>query len=90
MLGKLVNPKEAAALLQENFRFGSAKTLAKLRSIGGGPPFFKSGPRLVFYDPADVLAWARARISERPFTSTSDAGSRKTRKRADDASSITT
>jgi hypothetical protein len=79
-LGKLVNSKEGAALLQEHFRFGSAKSLAKLRTIGGGPPFLKCGPRLVVYDSDDLLAWARARISERPFTSTTDAGSSLPRK----------
>lgn len=37
-------------------------TLAKLASIGGGPPFAKFGKR-VTYDSAMALAWAESRLS---------------------------
>jgi predicted DNA-binding transcriptional regulator AlpA len=35
-------------------------TLAKLRVLGGGPPFIKLGARVV-YDAADVDAWIAAK-----------------------------
>jgi len=37
-------------------------TLAKLASIGGGPPFAKFGKR-VTYDSARALEWAKAKLS---------------------------
>jgi helix-turn-helix protein len=45
----------------------SPRTLAKLRTIGGGPRFRKFRRR-VMYAPADLDAWANARVCE----STSD------------------
>jgi hypothetical protein len=37
----------------------SPKTLENRRSIGGGPPYFKLGGRVV-YDDCDVDAWMQA------------------------------
>lgn len=51
-------------------RVGLARaTLAKLRVIGGGPPFIKLGAR-VLYDEADVAGWIASQGKRR---STSDA-----------------
>lgn len=65
-----LRPPQAAAFLRDNFGFGAPRTLAKLRVIGGGPPFRKIG-RLVVYDPSDLVAWANAKLSG-PRRSTSD------------------
>ena len=48
----------------------STKWLAKLAVIGGGPLFRKAG-RTPIYAPADLDAWAQARIGQ-PQKSTSD------------------
>jgi hypothetical protein len=39
----------------------ASSTLAKMRCLGGGPPFIKAG-RKVLYRPADVADWLNARL----------------------------
>jgi hypothetical protein len=63
--------KQAAAYLKSRYGHGSPRTLAKLATLGGGPIFRRFG-RIVLYDPADLDAWALARLSA-PLRSTSDA-----------------
>ena len=64
---------DAAHYVHEKWGFPcSAKWLAKLAVVGGGPVFRKAG-RFPIYHPADLDAWAVARISE-PRNSTSDTG----------------
>lgn len=36
-------------------------TLAKMRLRGDGPPYIKSGPRIVVYTVADLAAWLQSR-----------------------------
>jgi hypothetical protein len=60
----------AADYLRSRFGFGARRTLSKLRCVGGGPAFRKIG-RMVVYDPGDLEAWARSRMSA-PMRSTSD------------------
>ena len=62
---ELLDTEEAAAYLRL-----SPKTLVKNRCIGGSPPFFKAGRRVI-YDRADLDRW----LDERRRTSTSDVGS---------------
>jgi hypothetical protein len=65
---------EAANFLKLNYGYGSHQTLAKLATIGGGPPFRKTGPNRgspALYDLAKLKAWADARLG-REFTSTSE------------------
>jgi len=51
-------------------RIGLARqTLNKLRTVGGGPPFYKLGRR-VLYSEADLIAW----MDQRRKFSTSDVG----------------
>jgi hypothetical protein len=50
----------------------SGSTLEKLRLTGGGPAYYKSGPKIVVYCVEDLDAWLNARRR----TSTSDTGSR--------------
>jgi hypothetical protein len=64
-----LRPKAAAKFLQDEFGHGAERTLAKLRSLGGGPPFHKIGVRLVVYTRAELATWARSKIS-RSLTST--------------------
>jgi predicted DNA-binding transcriptional regulator AlpA len=45
----------------------TAAMLEKLRSLGGGPFYYKVGPKRVMYDRADLDAWIRAK----KFASTS-------------------
>jgi hypothetical protein len=57
-----LRPPQAATFLRDNFGFGAPRTLAKLRVLGGGPPYRKIG-RLVVYDPSDLAEWASAKMS---------------------------
>ena len=62
---------EAAEYIRTTYNFPcSARWLAKLAVVGGGPPFHKAG-RTPLYTPSDLDAWALARIGARQ-TSTSD------------------
>jgi hypothetical protein len=70
MSEKFLRPNEAVEYLRERVGFGSYRTLAKYRTIGGGPMFRKIG-RLVVYAPSDLDAWAASRMSA-PMASTSD------------------
>lgn len=63
-------PDDAERYLQTVYRFGSRRTLAKLRCIGNGPSFQKAGPQVVLYTKAALDEWARAKISA-PVASTS-------------------
>ena len=51
--------KQAGAYLLENYGFGSAKTLAKLATLGGGPEIFYAG-RLPLYVQEKLDDWALA------------------------------
>jgi hypothetical protein len=64
--GSLLNPEQAAAYLRR-----APQTLAKMRSVGGGPPFYKVG-RNVYYKREDLDAW----LDGRRRRSTSDSGSK--------------
>ena len=64
----------AAAYLQAQYGIGAPKTLNRYRAIGCGPPFHKFG-MLVVYAPADLDAWAEAKMGPRQ-TCTSDAPKR--------------
>lgn len=68
---KYLRSPDAAAFVRKKFGFGAARTLAKLRCLGGGPPFRKIG-RLVVYSPADLIAWAEGKMGPRQ-RSTSEA-----------------
>jgi len=72
--GRLLMRREAADYLTSLGYRIAANTLAKLASIGGGPPFRSFGRRPL-YHPADLAAWAQARCTG-PRRSTSDKGSR--------------
>lgn len=62
---------DAASYIQSVYGFPcSRQWLAKLAVIGGGPVYRKAG-RTPIYAPADLDAWARARIGQ-PQRSTSD------------------
>lgn len=52
----------AAEYLKNRYGFGSARTLAKLAVVGGGPEYRKAS-RLVLYEPEALDAWALAKIS---------------------------
>ena len=62
---------EAAALLKERYGFGSTLSLGKLACTGGGPPFYKIGPKIVVYDEGELIGWAESKLSAR-HSSTSD------------------
>ena len=46
----------------------SPATLAKLRCIGGGPPFVKPKPSVVLYEWAAFEAWLLARMTPKHST----------------------
>lgn len=66
-----LRPAEAAEYLTKHYKFGSAKTLAKHRTIGGGPLYQKIGERVVLYTQQALDEWARSKISV-PVSSTSE------------------
>lgn len=66
----LTRDDTAAALTKSGFPT-SAKTLATKASRGGGPPFHRFGPR-VLYRWRDALAWAQNRLGP-TLLSTSEA-----------------
>lgn len=61
----LLTPAEAAEWLRV-----SRSYLARLRVVGGGPPYIKLSPRLVVYRREDLEAY----VAERLRRSTSDRG----------------
>lgn len=64
--------EQAAAYINEHYGAYTTETLAKLATVGGGPPFVKFG-RFPLYKPEDLDAWAEARMS-RKVRSTSELG----------------
>jgi len=69
---RLLRSQTAAALTEIGFKI-AGPTLATMATRGGGPPFCKWGPRVV-YRWGDALAWAEARLSKsRHTTSEADA-----------------
>jgi hypothetical protein len=66
----LTRDKTAAALTEGGYPT-SPKTLATMATRGGGPPFHRFGPR-VLYRWRDALEWAEKRLSP-PVGSTSEA-----------------
>ena len=67
---EFMREKAASEYLKTKYGHGAAKTLAKLRTVGGGPEFRKAG-RLVVYTRNALDTWAIGRLS-RPLRSTSD------------------
>lgn len=65
-----MRPDRSAEYLQTVYGFGSVRTLAKLRCIGGGPEFMKAGASIVLYTKGGLDSWARSKISA-PRRSTS-------------------
>lgn len=65
---------EAGEYLRGRYGFGSAKTLAKLATTGGGPDIFYAGRRVPLYTHEKLDAWAQSKISA-PVKSTSEHGS---------------
>src|SRR5882757_5137044 len=59
-----LRPADAATFLRQRLGFGAARTLAKLRVVGGGPAYRKIG-RLVVYHPGDLIAWAESKLGPR-------------------------
>jgi hypothetical protein len=62
------DPRAASAFLRERGHRASEQTLAKLRSIGGGPLFQKFG-RHVRYPESALEAWMKARTTALKATS---------------------
>jgi hypothetical protein len=66
--------QQAGVYLKEKYGFGSARTLAKLACLGGGPEFRKAA-NAALYEPEKLDAWALSKIGE-PQRSTSDSPGR--------------
>jgi predicted DNA-binding transcriptional regulator AlpA len=64
----LLTPDDTARLLRV-----SRQHLARLRVLGGGPPFVKLSHRVVAYRRADIEAWVAGRVRR----STSDPGAKE-------------
>jgi hypothetical protein len=61
----------AAAYLNARYGFGTVRSLAKMVTQGGGPPYRKYGTRLCLYSRAELDKWAQTKMSA-PRTSTSE------------------
>ena len=59
---RFLSRKETAEFLCEHGFPTKPATLDCLATRGGGPPYHRFGRRVI-YDPAEVLAWARARVA---------------------------
>jgi hypothetical protein len=68
--GKKLTRRQTADALTEAGYVTSEATLATMATRGGGPPFRKFGPRVI-YEWESTLEWAEAKLSE-PRTSTSE------------------
>lgn len=66
---------EAGDYLRARYRFCSAKTLAKLASVGGGPSYFRAG-NVALYAREALDEWAIAKIGEQR-TNTAEHGVRQ-------------
>ena len=58
-----LSPFQAADFLAQRGLGVARTTLAKLRCLGGGPPFHRYG-RKILYRPDEILEWADQRISQ--------------------------
>lgn len=58
-----LTPPNAAEYLRSRYGQGTVKSLAKFRSFGGGPAFFRFGKRRILYREIDLDAWAATRIN---------------------------
>lgn len=67
--------EQAAAYLQKRYGAYTTETLAKLATIGGGPPFRKFG-RFPLYAIEDLDLWAESRMTPK-IASTSELSSIK-------------
>jgi hypothetical protein len=58
--------KDAGRYLKERFGFSSERALAKLATVGGGPPFRRAGTngRIVVYEISELDSWALAQIGD--------------------------
>ena len=66
-----LTPNEASRYLSQNHGLQRApQTLAKLRSLGGGPQFCRAGSRIL-YTVDDLDAWA-AKVISKPVRSTAE------------------
>jgi len=65
---QFLRPGPAERFLQENYGFGGKKSLDKLASVGGGPPFHKAGHARL-YKPEALIEFALSKIGP-PQTST--------------------
>lgn len=64
MTERLLTRDQAAAELTAHGFPVAAKTLATKASRGGGPKFYKFGPRAMYKLP-DLLRWAQARLKSK-------------------------
>lgn len=76
---KIMRPAEAVVYLQNQHGLTVAeRTLAKWRTVGGGPRFLKNGLRRVLYPVAELDAWAVERLgAPRSSTSSPEAGAKR-------------
>jgi hypothetical protein len=58
--------KDAGVYLKTRYGFSSERALAKLATVGGGPPFHHAGTngRIVVYEISELDSWALAQIGD--------------------------
>ena len=63
-MGTLLNPKQAAQYLTDHGRPTERASLDSMRSLGNGPPFYKSEGKYIMYDTNDLDEY----IKSKPMT----------------------
>jgi hypothetical protein len=72
-MGKLLTTKEAAQYLAEKGKPKEKSSLDTMRTLGGGPAFYKEeGKRLVMYDTDDLDAYIASGPQMKKYNSTSE------------------
>jgi hypothetical protein len=66
IIPQFLRRKDAGAYLKAKFGFSSSRALAKLATIGGGPPFHRAGAngRIILYIPEELDQWALTKIGK--------------------------
>jgi hypothetical protein len=62
IIPQFLRRKDAGAYLKAKFGFSSDRALAKLATIGGGPPFHRA--RIILYIPEELDQWALTKIGK--------------------------
>lgn len=67
-----MRPRDGSTYSKLKYGFGTERSFAKWRCVGGGPDFCRAGPSIILYEKSAIDRWAQGKISK-PVSSTSEA-----------------